>query len=154
RIGQRARLRDRSQEGRDAAVVAAQLEDLLDRRAVLALQLARPSVDRYVVRTLVYLYAQLTARSGLGRADQRAVLARDGHRVASAGQPYALRHLGDRAHLQELVLVPGHEYHALVVAHVDRERDAHAGEHHGVIQRNQPQRLLGLARGACAVVAC
>ena len=46
RVGQRAGLDDRAQEGRDAAVVAAQLEDLLDDRAVLALELARAPVDR------------------------------------------------------------------------------------------------------------
>ena len=40
-VGQRARLLDRAQEGGDAAVVAAQLEDLLDHGAVFARQLAR-----------------------------------------------------------------------------------------------------------------
>ena len=40
-VGQRAGIRDRADEGADAAVVAAQLEDLLDDGAVLALELAR-----------------------------------------------------------------------------------------------------------------
>ena len=39
-VRQRARLGDRADEGRDPAIVAAQLEDLLDHGAVLALELA------------------------------------------------------------------------------------------------------------------
>src|SRR6202011_5350290 len=79
RVGQRAGLGDRAQERRDAPVVAAQLEDLLDRRAVLALELARAPVHGDLVEALVDLDAQLAVRYGLRRADQRAVLARDGH---------------------------------------------------------------------------
>ena len=45
---------------RDAAVVAAQLEDLLDDRAVLSLQLPRAAVDRHVVRVRLDLH-QFTA---------------------------------------------------------------------------------------------
>ena len=43
RIGERAGLGDRADEGGDTAVVAAQLEDLLDDRAVLGLELADAS---------------------------------------------------------------------------------------------------------------
>ena len=61
-VGERAGLGDRAQEGGDAAVVAAQLEDLLDDGAVLALELARAAVDGHVVGVLVDLDAQAAAR--------------------------------------------------------------------------------------------
>ena len=138
-VGQRAGLDDRAQERRDAAVVAAQLEDLLDGRAVLALELARAPVDGDLVGALVDLDAQLAAGAGLGGADQRAVLAGDGDGAAAAGQADLLGDLGDRADLEELVLVARHEHDALVVADVDRQRDAHVGEHDGVVERDQPQ---------------
>ena len=67
RVGQRSGLGDRAQERGDAAVVAAQLEDLLDDRAVFALELARASVDRLLVRALVDLDAQLARRARSGR---------------------------------------------------------------------------------------
>ena len=59
--------------------------------------------------------------------------------MAAAGQADLLGDLGDRAHLEELVLVAGDEHDALVIADVDRERDAHVGEHDGVVERDQPQ---------------
>jgi hypothetical protein len=46
RVGQRAGLGDRAQERADALVGAAQLEDLLDDGAVLALEVAGAPVDR------------------------------------------------------------------------------------------------------------
>ncbi len=52
RVGQRARVGDRAQERADALVGAAQLEDLLDDRAVLALEVAGAAVDRHVVAVL------------------------------------------------------------------------------------------------------
>ena len=151
RVGQRAGLGDRAQERRDAPVVAAQLEDLLDGRAVLALELARASVDGHLVGALVDLDAQLAAGAGLGGADQRAVLAGEGDRVAAAGQADLLGDLGDRADLEELVLVARHEHDALVIADVDRQRDAHVREHDRVVEWDQAQDLLGyrcLRRGA------
>ena len=90
-VGQRAGLGDRAQERRDAPVVAAQLEDLLDDGAVLALELAGAPVDGHVVGALVDLDAQLAAGAGLGGADQRAVLAGEGDGAAAAGQPDAAR---------------------------------------------------------------
>ena len=86
RVGQRAGLGDRAQERRDAPVIAAQLEDLLDRGAVLALELARTPVDGHLVGPLVDLDAQLSVRAGLGGADQRPVLAGQGDGAAAAGE--------------------------------------------------------------------
>ena len=147
-VGQRAGLGDRAQERGDAAVVAAQLEDLLDGRAVLALELARAPVDGHLVGTLVDLDAQLAAGAGLGGADQRAVLAGDGDGTAAAGQTDLLGDLGDRADLEELVLVARDEHDALVVADVHGQRDAHVGEHDGVVERDQPQDRLGRMAGS------
>src|SRR5438132_912446 len=138
----------------EASIVAAQLEDLLDDRAVLALELARAPVDRVLVLALVHLHAQLASGARLGSPDQSPVLAGDGHGVAAAGQADALGDLRDRAHLEELVVVAGHEHHALVIAHVDRERNAHVGEHHGVVERDQAQQRLLLAAGQSLVVLC
>ena len=70
-VGERARLGDRADEGRDPAVVAAQLEDLLDDRAVLPLELARAPVGALVVGALLDLDAQPPARVGLGGAGER-----------------------------------------------------------------------------------
>ena len=142
RVGQRAGLGDRAQERRDPAVVAAQLEDLLDDRAVLALEVAGLAVDRRLVGALVDLDAQLAFGAGLGGADQRAVLAGDRDGMAAAGQPQLLGDLGDRADLEELVLVTRDEHDALVIADVDGQRDAHAGEHDRVLERDQAQGLL------------
>ncbi len=144
-VGQRAGLCDGAQERGDASVVAAQLEDLLDRGAVLALELTCAFVDGHVVGALVDLDAQLAFGAGDGGADQRAVLAGDGDGAAAAGEADLLGDLGDRADLEELVLVARHENDALVVAHVDGERDAHVGEHDGVVERDQPH--AGRGRG-------
>ena len=152
RVGQRAGLGDRAQERGDAPVVAAQLEDLLDRRAVLALELARAFVGGDLVGALVDLDAQLAVGAGLRGADQRAVLAGDGDRTAAAGQADLLGDLGDRADLEELVLVARHEHDALVIADVDRQRDAHVGEHDGVVEGDQPQPRLRLGGVECGLL--
>ncbi len=144
RVGERAGLGDRAQERGDAAVVAAQLEDLLDGRAVLALELARTFVDGHLVGTLVDLDAQLAAGAGLRRADQGTMLAGDGDRAAAAGQADLLGDLGDRADVEELVFMAWDEHDALVIADVDRQRDAHVGEHDGVVERDEPQPRPGL----------
>ena len=70
-VGQRAGLGDRADEGGDAAVVAAQLEDLLDDRAVLALELAGAPVDRDVVGALLDLARAGCRRDRCGRRRRR-----------------------------------------------------------------------------------
>ena len=80
RVGERAGLRDRADERRDAAVVAAQLEDLLDDGAVLALELADLAVGRDLVGPLLDLDEEPAAgsrsrrrrrRRGAGRSARR-----------------------------------------------------------------------------------
>ena len=72
-VGERAGLADRADEGRDAAVVAAQLEDLLDGRAVLGLELAGLDARRLLVGPLVDLDAEVALRIGVRRAELGAV---------------------------------------------------------------------------------
>ena len=73
RVGERARLGDRADEGGDAAVVAAQLEDLLDDRAVLALELADAAVGRLRVGPLLDVDEEAALRIGGGGAGDAAV---------------------------------------------------------------------------------
>ncbi len=118
----------------DAAVVAAQLEDLLDHRAVLALEVAGPAVDRLVVLDLLDLDDQPAAQVGAGRARDAAVQALELDCAPAAGEADLVRDLGHRADLGELAVVARHEQHALGVADVDRQRHAHVGEDHCVVQ--------------------
>ena len=69
RVGERAGLGDRAQELADAIVGAAQVEDLLHDRAVLALELARLHGRRVLVAALLDLGAKPAERVGVGRAD-------------------------------------------------------------------------------------
>ena len=117
RVGERAGLADRADERRDALVGAAQLEDLLDDRAVLDLELARLDGGRRLVGPLLDLDAQAARRCRCCAAPTSPrwrPATRDGLRAA--GQADALDDLGDGADLRVLVLVLGHEQHALVVA--------------------------------------
>ena len=71
RVGQRAGLADGAQPGADAVVDAAQLEDLLDHGAVLALELARAAVDGDVVGRLGHLDRGGGRRGRCGRRPRR-----------------------------------------------------------------------------------
>ena len=147
-VGERAGLGDRADEGGDAAVVAAQLEDLLDDRAVLALELADAAVGRLSVGPLLDLDEEASlrvARRGAGDSTMQAVQ-RDGE--PAAGQPDAVGDLGDGADLRVLVLVLGHEQHALLVADVDGEGDVHVGEDDDVFQRDEEEAYRVLAHGS------
>ena len=139
RVGERARLGDRADEGGDAAVVAAQLEDLLDDRAVLALELARARVGGVVVRPLLDLDAQPAARVGLGGAGDAAVQARQRGGAAAARKPDAVGDLGDGADLGVVVLVARHQQDAVFRPDVDGERHAHVREDDDVLQWNEQQ---------------
>ena len=141
RVGQRAGLADRADERRDTAVVAAQLEDLLDGRAVLALELAGLDARRLLVGALDDLDAQVPLRVGVGGAELGAVQAVQGDGAAAAGHADALADLGDRADLRVLAFVARDEQHALlVVADVDGDRDVHVREDDEVVQRYEEQR--------------
>ena len=139
RVGQRARLDDRAQELGDALVGAAQLEDLLDDRAVLALGGPGAAVDGHVVGVLGHLDAEAAGVVGVRGARDAAGDAGERHRAAAAGQPDAVGHLGDRADLGELAVVARDEQHALLVARVDGEGHIHGGEDDGVVQGEEQQ---------------
>ena len=64
---------DRADERADPAIVAAQLENFLHHRAILALELARQARRRRDVRTLVDFDAQDAVRVGVRRAGHAAV---------------------------------------------------------------------------------
>ena len=97
-VGQRARLDDRADERRHAAVVAAELEELLDDGAVLALELARPAVDRLVVGVRLDLDAQVAVGAGARGADPASVEALERHGAAAAGQAHVVGDVCHRAH--------------------------------------------------------
>ena len=148
RVGERARLGDRADERGDAAVVAAQLEDLLDDRAVLALELADAAVGGLLVGPLLDLDEQTALRVGGRRAGDAAVQAVQRDRATAAGEPDAIGDLGDGADLRVLVLVLGHEQHALLVADVDGEGHVHVGEDDDVFQGDEQQADRVLAHGS------
>ncbi len=145
-VGQRAGLDDRADPGRDAAVVAAQLEDLLDERAVLTRQLAGAAVDRRGVGRLGHLDAQAPGGVGVRRAGDAAGDALELHAAASAGEADALGDVRDRADLRVLAVVARHEQDAIVVAGVDRQRDVHRGEDDGVVEGDDEE-LLQVGHG-------
>ena len=119
RVGQRARLADRAQPRADAVVDAAQLEDLLDHGAVLALEVACATVDGNVVVVLGHLDTEAAEVVGVGRAGDAAGHSGKGDRSASAGQADVVGHLGDGADLGKCRLVAGDEENLLLVADVD-----------------------------------
>ena len=122
-VGERARLLDRAQEGGDAAVVAAQLEDLLDHGAVFARQLAGVLVVGVAVVDLLHLDAQRPSRlAGLGGAGAaRGAGRRTVATGRAAARAAALDHLGDDADAAELAVAAGQQEDALLLADVDRQ---------------------------------
>jgi hypothetical protein len=139
RVGERAGLRDRAQELADAVVGAAEVEDLLDDGAILALEVARLDGRRVLVGPLLDLGAQPAEGVAVGGADDAAVQALEGDRTAPAGDADAVADFGDGADGGVLALVPRHEDHAIFVADVDGEGHVHAREDDGVLQRYEQQ---------------
>ena len=143
RVGERAGVGDRADEGGDAAVVAAQLEDLLDNGAILGLERADGLAGRLLVGALVGLDEEAAAGVGLGRAGNGAVEAVQRHGDAAAGQADRVGHLGDGADLRVLALVLGHEQHALFVTDVDRQGHVHVGEDDDVVEGDEQELAHG-----------
>ncbi len=139
RVGERARLDDRAQELADALVGAAQLEDLLDDRAELALRGPGAPVDRDVVGMLGDLDAQAAGVVGVRGARDAAGDPGERHGAATAGQPHVVGDLGDRADLGELPVMAGDEQHALLLAGVDGKGHVHRGEDDCVVQGEEQE---------------
>ena len=132
--------RDRPHERLDAPVVAAQLQDLVHDRAVLALQLARELGRRRDVRPRLDRDAEDARLVRGALAGQRPVQRHEHHRVL-APHPHALRHLGDHADLRVRAVLERQQQHVRVGADVHRQRHRHAGEDDQVVERNDPQVL-------------
>jgi hypothetical protein len=143
-VGQRAGLRDRADERRDAAVVAPQLEDLLDDRAVLGLQLAQARVGLLRVGALLDLDAEAAEAVGLGRAGDAAVQALERDGASPAGQAHAVGHAGDGADGGVVVVVARDEQHALLAAHVHGQGHVHVREDDEVLQGDEQHRAQRL----------
>ncbi len=125
---------DRAEEGANAIVGAAQLEDLLDDSAVLALEHAD------VFRGLVVrvgmggdLDHQRAVRIGDGRAAYAAVEA-DKVESAPAGDACALGDLGDGADRGELVIVACDNEDIALGGAVGDDRGGHAREEDRVVE--------------------
>ena len=125
-VGQGSRLGDRAQEGADAVAGLAQLEDLLDDRAVLALEGADVlvAIGRVLVRR--DLDAEGAVQVGAGGAGDPAVEALERGRAGPAREGQRLLDAGDRADRGELLAGAGDEQDLLLGAGVDRQREVHA----------------------------
>ena len=155
RVGQRARVRDGPHERPDPSVVAAQLENLVDDGAVLALEFAGQAWPR--ARGRDALRSRRAARRPRRRPLRRgsrdggpsATRRARGRRVARARTPprrprrarTCVCCLGTRSTLR-------------VAAHVDRQRDRHARKHHRFIQGNDSQPVHSATRIVRYTLCC
>jgi len=139
RVGQRAGLGDGAHERGHAAVVAAQLQELLDDGAVLALEVAGAAVDRSLVRVRGDLDAQLAAQVGLRRADDAPGDARQRGAAAATGEAYPIYDLRNRADGRVLAGVARDEDDLFVASDVDRKRHVHRREDDGVVEGNEEE---------------
>jgi hypothetical protein len=142
-VGQRAGLGDGAHERGHAAVVAAELEELLDHGAVLALELAGAPVDRRRVGVLGDVDDQAAAQVGLGRADDAAGDALQRGAAGAARQADGLRDADDGADRRVLAVVAGDEDDPLLVADVDGKGDVHRREDDGVVERDEEEGCHG-----------
>ena len=120
-----------------APVVAAQLEDLLDHGAVLALELAGAGGRGRLVGALVDLDPQAALGIGVGGAGDAPVQAGERDGVDAARQAHVLADLGHEADVGVVRAMPRDEQNAGLVADVHRQRHVHAGEDDGVLEWDQ-----------------
>ncbi len=128
RISQGAGRRNGPHERPDPSVVAAQLENLVHDRAVLSLQLTGEAGRRRLVGPDLVV--------GGCPAEGRPMQTHQGHGEPATGEPHSFGDLRHDAHLRVGLVLPGHQQHLIVSAHVDGQADRHAGEHHRLVQRN------------------
>ena len=136
-VGQRARVGDGPHERADPSVVAPQLENLVDDGAVFAFQLAGEAGRRRLVGT------RLRSRREARRPRQPPAppgIARWSAISDTASPRPASRTRSDTSATTPtcayVLSLPGHQEHAVVAAHVDRQGDRHARKHHRLIQGN------------------
>ena len=128
---------DRAQEGGDPAVVAAQLEDLLDHGAVLALEVAGPLAGRRAVADLLDLDQQIAARVRAGDAGDAAVKAGQGDGVDAAGEAAGVDDLGDRADASVVAFRARDHEDTLGITDGGGDCRAHAREENRVVEWDQ-----------------
>ena len=119
-VGQCARVGDGPHERADPSVVASQLENLVDDRAVLAFQLAGEAGRRRMVGTRFEVDPKHTVFVSARSAGDRAMEGHQRHGEPAAGQSHALGHFRDDPDVRVGVLLPRHQEHAIVAADVDR----------------------------------
>jgi hypothetical protein len=136
-VGQHAGLADAPDERGDAAVIAPDLEDLLDGGAVLALQVSGPAVGRAAgIGPLFDLDHQTAVGEVVRRPGDPTVQPVEGDRPGAAGEPDPFGNLGHRADVGECALVPGNQQDPVLIAGVNGQRERHAGEDDDVVQRD------------------
>ena len=137
RVGERARLADRANERGDALVGAAELQDLLDDRAVLDLELTRLGGRGLLVGPLLDLDEQTPGNVGLRCAEHAPVEAGKGDCLCAAGQSHALCDVCHGADRRVIRLVLRHEHYPFCVSDVDGEGDVHAREDNEVFEGDE-----------------
>src|SRR5437667_4865713 len=135
-VGERAGLGDRAHEGRDATVIAAELQDLLDHGAVLPLEVAGFHARRIDVRLLLHLDPETALGVGVGRTRDSAVQADETDGCDAAGQAYPLGDFGHRTDLCILPVVARDQQYAVFLAHVGGDRYVHVREDDDVVKRD------------------
>ncbi len=138
-VRERADLTNGAHESGDASVVAAQLQNFLDDRAVLALELACLHARRFLVRTLLHFDSEAALDVGVGRAGDAAVQTDEIDGPDAAGQADPFGDFGHRADLGVLAVVSRHQQDAVLFAHVGRDRDVHVREDDRVVKRDKQQ---------------
>jgi hypothetical protein len=63
--------------------------------------------------------------------------------MPAAREPHVLDDIGDEANVDELVAMARHEHDAIVLSDIDGEGEPHARQDDDVLERDQPQILLG-----------
>src|SRR4030095_13136854 len=138
-VGPGAGIGNRPHERADAPVVAAQLENLVNDRAVFALQLARDAGRRVVVGTRFAVHAQDAVLIGGGAAEDRAMQTGQGYGETTSGEAHPIRYFSDNPDFRVCNVPPGNQEHPIVGAHVNRKRDRHARKRDRVVQRDDSQ---------------
>ena len=141
-VGQGAGAADRADELAHAAVGLAQLEDLVDHGAVLALELLGPVIGRVLIGDADRGGAQLAVGVLFDVLGAGAVQAAHGGGHGAAGKLDALEHVGERADRGRLAVDRGDEQDLLLAGGVDRERRGRVGEGDDVVGQDD-QGLVG-----------
>jgi hypothetical protein len=123
----------------DARVRVAQVEDLLDDGAVLALELGGLDAGRLLVGPLLDLDAQAAVGACLRRAGDPAVETGEGRGLRAAGKPDDARRLGDGADVRVRPVVHRHEEDALAFGDVDGQRHRHVREDDRLLEGDQQE---------------